>query len=270
MGSRKLLKVKAHQADELAEEEFAAQEPAMQPCGFVVAGNRSADKEANEARELAKIGQLGGVKYCAGGERFFFTWQGGMIIEGLGQFVRERGRESALEEWAKRPAQGAVARAIRSGTVDGKSLELGRFRKPVPDRVLPERQEQGWGKGPFIPDRTMWKMRNYVGGSWTSFLHTRLFSAHHDGEGAATSVEGRWTTVDEICPLCLAGRGDQRHACMTCQHGELPALRELLWDKVEATLAENPGEIPWERRRGRGLRHPAGTQGRVEAGQEER
>ena len=62
----------------------------MQPCGVVVAGNRSADKEANEARELAKIGQLGGVKYCAGGERFFFTWQGGMIIEGLGQFVRER------------------------------------------------------------------------------------------------------------------------------------------------------------------------------------
>ena len=44
MGSRKLLKVKAHQADELAEEEFAAQQPEMQLRGFVVAGNRSVTK----------------------------------------------------------------------------------------------------------------------------------------------------------------------------------------------------------------------------------
>ena len=76
--------------------------------------------------------------------------------------------------------------------------------------------------------------------------------------------------MDEICPLCLAGRGDQRHVCLTCQFGELPKVRRVLWDEVEEVLARNPGEVPWERKRTRGLRHPAGATGVTPEGDEER
>ena len=137
-------------------------------------------------------------------------------------------------QWAgskKRPAQGAVARAVRAGEVDGKSLALDQFRKPMQTKPAQARPEAGHPGKVTIPDKLLWKMRNYVGGSWTSFLHTGLFHPGEDAGGPETDLEGRWTTVDEICPLCRAGRGDQRHVCMTCQHGELPALRICTTDR---------------------------------------
>ena len=161
------MKVKAHQADEMSPEEIRAAAEELRPNAFVVAGNKVADKEAGEARTLAEARGRRELRYCAGGERFFYSWRGRMVVSAVGKFLRQEGHVAALEEWAKRPAQGAVARAVRAQEVDGKALELGRHRKPVGRKILADFAPDGAKEEPFCPDRVLWKMRNYVGGSWT-------------------------------------------------------------------------------------------------------
>ena len=109
MGWRRLLKVKAHQADEMTPEQMRAASAELKPCVFVVAGNKAADKGAGEARTMAEVRSRKEVRYCAGGENCFYSWKGRMVVAAVGRFLRQEGQAAALEEWAKRPAQGAVA-----------------------------------------------------------------------------------------------------------------------------------------------------------------
>ena len=227
MGSRWLLKIKAHQAEKrveeetpgrpaltvpMTDEEFREAASSMAPNAFAVDGNSKADREANEARRIVEAGGRRAARYCAGGERFFLTWQGRMVLGSPGKFVRAVGQEAALDEWAKRPAQGAVARAVKAGEVDGASLEIGRFRSAVETGVLPAADQPGQPGHPFCPDRVLWKMRNYVGGSWTAFLHTGLFNpADPEAVPGRRKPVGEQVTVLARCMINLCLR-----TCQDC------------------------------------------------------
>ena len=118
LGSRDLLKVKAHQAEDeegipWTNEEAEARAEELTPNVYMALGNRDADSAANRARNEAENEAVANIHYCAGSPRFFYTWLGKMVVEGIGGFVRDLGQHSALQEWASpsRPVQGAVARA---------------------------------------------------------------------------------------------------------------------------------------------------------------
>ena len=49
------------------------------------------------------------------------------------------------------------------------SIKLGLFRKPPEEALLTPEESPGQSKAPFRPERVLWKLRNYVGGSWTSY-----------------------------------------------------------------------------------------------------
>ena len=105
MGSRDLLKVKAHQAEDeegipWADEEAVARAAELSPNVFMVLGNRDADGVANNARSEAENDVVADIAYCAGAPRFFFTWSGKMVVESAGSFVQRMGKRSALQEWA--------------------------------------------------------------------------------------------------------------------------------------------------------------------------
>ncbi len=69
------------------------------------------------------------------------------------------------------------------------------------------------------------------------------------------------TAIDLLCPLCLAGRGDLRHVCHSCQEADLPRLREALWDSIEGCLEEAAPLEEWSRPRQRAAAHPKGWKG---------
>ena len=61
----------------------------MVPSALMVGANKAADKAANQARKDAE-GRPRTLTYCAGAPRFFYTWQGKMVVEHTGTFVRGR------------------------------------------------------------------------------------------------------------------------------------------------------------------------------------
>jgi len=228
----------------MTKEEIIEAAEFMVPNAFMAAGNGEADGSANRARAAAEE-RPGDLRYCAGAPRFFFTWGGHMVVERVNVFVRRKGCENALEEWAARNVQGAVARAVRRREVSGEILRLSHYRGAVAERFLPESDRIGPPGQAFCPDRLLWKIRNYCGGSWTSFLHA--------GGAGRIGAEVGTSAVDELCPLCLAARGDFRHVAHSCQAEDLPRVRGVLWDKAEAVLLEERTLEEWK-----DLQHPAG------------
>ena len=117
--------------------------------------------------------------------------------------------------------------------MNGATLDLNAFRRGAKELILPESQQPGPPGHPFCPDRVMWKLRNYVGGSWTGYLQAgRKWEGKEDDEEENDEPRRR-TLIDELCPLGLAGRGDLRHVCLQCQEAGLPEMRAALWDAVE-------------------------------------
>ena len=102
------------------------------------------------------------------------------------------------------------------------------------------------GHKAFAPDAVLWKLRNYLGGSWTAFLQAGGPPGESAEDGEDEEEEPR-TAIDEICPLCLAARGDLRHVCLACQAERLPEIRHLLWDAAEAAVAT--AQKPWKLQR---------------------
>ena len=253
MGGRRLLKVRAHQGDKLLAEEIEARAEEMEPNAMMVIGNKWADLGANQARQTSEEEHTPDLYYAAGSPPYFYTWGGAMVVEGISDFLRSRGREVALEMWAARPIQGAVARALRAGELSGSTMQLGGFRTPAEQLVFPPEERPGKTGKPFYPDRVMWKLRNYLGGSWTAYLQ-----AGGSPGGAEEENVGPRTAVDELCPLCMAARGDLRHVALTCQAEGMQEAREQLWDSVEEVMAN--AEVRHLRK------HPKRWTGEVETG----
>ncbi len=112
---------------------------------------------------------------------------------------------------------------------------------------------------PFCPDRVLWKLRNYIGGPWTALRHTGLTGPNKD-----------IAAVDQICPLCLAARGDLRHVCLRCEEAGLPALLKVWWDKAADIPGRTGGPVDeWDRiPRRRAPHHPKGWKGTLGDGSE--
>ena len=282
LGSRRLLKIKAHQGEDeegqpLPPEDLLAIADELAPNLFMVNGNHKADAAAKRARrdseeEKRRLGLARAaeptIRYAAGAPRFFFTWQGRMVVENPGRFAKRLGQEEAMKLWgaAERPIQGAVARAVLAKEVAGSSLALGAFKSAVEERFLPAEVQPGRPGAQFYPDRVLWKLRNYAGGSWTSYVRLSGWRAAPPEPG---TPERPPTEVDLLCPLCHAARGDLRHVCVTCQAEELLAIREAWWDRLESILVAAKTQEEWDEALP-GVGHPKRWSGAAELGGEEK
>ena len=254
VGCRRLAKVDAHQADGLEEDQIEGHAQDFHQPVVLVAGNRHADLDAGAAREWGERMPVPDPWYCVGGLRFFFAWEGRMVVQHIPDFIRRAAGEEAMRAWAARPVQGAVARAVAAGEVAGPGLDLSRFRSAIRATLFPLDSYPRRAGGPFCPDMVLWRMRVYVGGSWTTFRRARHPRVAETGASVELSPE-----LAELCLLCRAGRADGRHVALNCQEQGLPDLRSALYDEAESILrgADEPqSSFPRS-----SLRHPRGLRG---------
>ena len=86
-----------------------------QPNDFMVDGNEGADAHAGRAARDALMRSPAGVRYPAGGFRFFMDHGGKMVTSEVGSYARSKGSDAAAASWAcrsKRGMQGAAAREL--------------------------------------------------------------------------------------------------------------------------------------------------------------
>ena len=189
--------------------------------------------------------------------------EGRMVIEKVAAYIRDTAGAEAMREWAARPVQGAAARAVLAGEVAPSGMSLYGYRKPIRDPMFPEGTHPRHEAATLCPDRSLWQMRVYSGGSWTTFRReqgVRREEHPPQGEGGLAQAER--------CPLCRAGRGDGRHVALNCAGPGLPEIRATLFDEAERILRE--ADDPSSPRSVASLRHPRGLRGQGADGAEER
>ena len=115
-----------------------------------------------------------------------------MVVENPGRFANWLGQEEAMQLWgaAERPIQGAVARAVLAKEVAGSSLALSAFKSAGEERFLPAEVQPGRPGVQFYPDRVLWKLQNYAGGPWTSYVRLSGWRAEPLKRPAGGEVRG--------------------------------------------------------------------------------
>ena len=95
--------------------------------------------------------------------RFFFTYQGGAVVENVGKCIRRKGRELGTIAWAQRDCQGAIAR-VRDELYKANHLSSNFYKIKVEKHRLTYDYVVNL-------ENLIWKTHMYVGGSYTAMLH---------------------------------------------------------------------------------------------------
>lgn len=197
VGGRTLVWVRSHQTEQCV------------PNLFVVSLNEQADTCAGAA---VACGALPRVRVPAGLPRFFYTCDGKAVVSNIGKYLRNLGSTRAFNLWKQRERHGVIPRVL-PGLYKG-ILPL---RQYAAVEIPQEIERIWWGAKDTMVNLEclVWKLRHYIGGSYTQMLHRDALL-----EDRIRAHEG--VLVDEIrvCRVCGGGEtkeeGTFRHLMMSC------------------------------------------------------
>lgn len=217
VGGRTIVWVRSHQKEECV------------PNPFVVSLNEQADACAGAA---VACGALPSVRLPAGLPRFYYTCDGKAVVTNIGKFLRNYGSVSAFALWKQRARHGVIPR-VMPGLCRG-ILPLRQYA--VLD--IPQEVERIWWGAKDVAvnlEGLVWKLRHYIGGSYTQMLHRDTLL-----EDRIREHEGVLAYEIRVCRVCGGGdakeEGTFRHLIMSCAEPSLTYLREQMWDTVECLL----------------------------------